>query len=87
MSDNEIYTVTMARVYAGQGYFEKAAQIYRHLIYQDGRKEPELVSALAAVEEKLDASQRKQKVQLHDLFGEMIDLIFKQNQIRKLKKL
>jgi hypothetical protein len=87
MSDSEIYTVTMARVYAGQGYYEKAAQIYRHLIYQDGRNEPELISALAAVEQKRDASQGEPKVRLHDLFAEMIDLILRQNNVRKLKKL
>jgi len=87
MSDSEIYTVTMARVYAGQGYYEKAAKIYRHLIYQENRQEPGLLSALEAVEKKLAASADKQGAQLPDLFAEMIDLLLKRTNIHKLKRL
>ena len=52
MTDAVFYTVTMAKVYAEQGYYEQSAEIYRFLLKNDpGRQD--LVAALSEVEKKL----------------------------------
>ena len=77
------YTKTMAKVYADQGYFEKAAEIYRYLLKQDPESH-DLFEALAEVEIKLS---EKAPDKLALLFGEWIDLAVKYNNLQKLKKI
>jgi len=77
------YTKTMAKVYADQGYFAKAAEIYRHLLKQDPERQ-DIVEALAEIEIKLS---EKASDKLVLLFGEWIDLAVKYNSLRKLKKI
>ncbi|MDY6903957.1 MAG: hypothetical protein SWH61_04650 [Thermodesulfobacteriota bacterium] len=56
MKENPLfYTVSMAKLCAGQGYFEASAMIYRRLLEEDPDRE-DLKTALAGVEETL-ASQ------------------------------
>ena len=45
--ETDFYTGTMAKVYAGQGHWDKAAEIYRHLL----RMEPERTDYLEALAE------------------------------------
>ena len=81
----DIYTETMAAVYADQGHWEKVAEIYRHLL----AIEPERLAyadALADAENRMKTS-RKTPEQLVPLFREWIDLLFKFEALRKLKKL
>ncbi|MFC1814984.1 hypothetical protein ACFL0M_03365, partial [Thermodesulfobacteriota bacterium] len=86
MNDSAFYTVTMAKVFADQGYFEKAAEIYRYLL----KKEPErldLIETLADVEKKLSEKPKKSITDLLPLFDKWIDLLLKYNNLQKLKKL
>ncbi len=84
MTDNtDFYTKTMAKVYADQGYFEKAAEVYRYLLKQDPERQ-DIVEALAEVEIKLS---EKAPDKLALLFGEWIDLAVKYNSLQKLKKI
>jgi pentatricopeptide repeat protein len=81
--DEPFYTVTMARVHAQQGNLEEARRIYRHLL----EKEPGRQDLIAALE-ALETRESDQGVDtLLPLFREWLDLIFRYNQVLKLKKL
>ena len=79
----DFYTKTMAKIYADQGYFGKAAKIYRHLLKQDPERQ-DIVEALAEVEKKL-SEKAPDKLVLQ--FGEWINLAVKYNRLQKLKKI
>jgi len=83
-----IYTETMAQVYADQGHWEKVAQIYRHLLAMEPER-LEYADALAEAENrmKMKAMSRKTPEQLVPVFREWIELLFKFEQLQKLKKL
>jgi hypothetical protein len=81
----DIYTKTMARVFASQGHWEKVAEIYRHLL----AKEPEqleFADALAEAEKKIDERRRNNPTHLISLFSEWFELLFKVEALQKLKK-
>jgi len=81
----DIYTETMAQVYADQGHWEKVVEIYRHLL----AIKPESLQyaeALAEAETQMKMS-RKAPEQLVPLFREWIDLLFKLEELRQLNKL
>ena len=52
MQDSDFKTATMAKVYSSQGHYEKAAQIYKHLLECEPDRQ-DLARALAVVEKKL----------------------------------
>lgn len=81
--DETFYTVTMARVHAQQGNLEEARRIYRYLLDKEpGRKD--LVAALEA----LGTQEQTQEIDtLLPLFREWLDLIFRYNKMKKLKKI
>ena len=81
----DIYTETMAAVYAGQGHWVKVAEIYRHLLAIEPER-LEYADALADAENRMKTN-RKTPEQLVPLFREWIDLLFKFEALRKLKKL
>lgn len=81
----DIYTETMAEVYADQGHWEKVVEIYRHLLAIEPQR-LEYADALAEAENQVKMS-RKAPAQLVPLFCEWIDLLFKLEELRKLKKL
>jgi len=81
----DIYTETMAEVYADQGHWEKVVEIYRHLLAIEPER-LEYADALAEAENRMRTS-RKAPEQLVPLFQEWIDLLFKYEKLRKLKKL
>ena len=81
----DVYTKTMAKVFASQGHWEKVAEIYRHLL----AKEPEqleFAEALAEAENKIEERRRKNPAQLISLFSEWFDLLFKVEALQKLKQ-
>jgi hypothetical protein len=81
-----IYTETMAKVYAAQGHWEKAAEIYRHLLSGvPARKD--FSDALAEAEKKLHKDSQKIYEQLVPLFREWIELLFRHEKLQKLEKL
>jgi tetratricopeptide (TPR) repeat protein len=74
--ETDFYTGTMAKVYAGQGHWDKAAEIYRHLL----RMEPErtdYLEALAEAEKMLNITGNPAAEDLAPLFHEWIDLMLK----------
>ncbi len=81
-----IYTETMAKVYAAQGHWENAAAIYRRLLEEDPTRK-DWTEALADVEENLERSSRKNPEYLEPLFREWIELLFRNEKLRKLRKL
>ena len=85
MKDSEFYTATMANLYAQQGHFKKAAEIYRFIL----SKEPDradIAESLNRVEQELTASESKPK-DLADLFKAWFQLADKYRRIQSLKKL
>ena len=81
-----IYTETMAKVYAAQGHWEKAAEIYRHLLIgAPARKD--FADALAEAEKKIPKDSHKNFEQLVILFREWIELLFRREKLQKLRNL
>jgi tetratricopeptide (TPR) repeat protein len=82
----DVYTETMAKVYADQGHWGKAVEIYRHLLAMEPER-LDFADALAEAENRLKEMSRKTPEQLVPLFREWIELLFKSEALQKLKKL
>ncbi len=82
----DIYTETMANVYAQQGHWFKVADIYRHLLAAEPDR-LDYADALADAEAKLTETGRKVPEHLVPLFREWIYLLLKTEELNKLKKL
>ena len=81
-----IYTETMANVYAQQGHWRKVAEIYRHLLAAEpGRLD--YADALAEAEAKMKEPEPKSPERLVPLFREWIELLLKAEELEKLKRL
>ena len=85
-ADVDIYTETMAKVYADQGHWAKAVEIYQHLVQSEPQRE-DLADALADARQKLAAQPDSRPEKLVPLFREWIELLLKQEKIKRLKKL
>jgi hypothetical protein len=81
-----IYTETMAKVYAAQGHWGKAAEIYRHLLTEAPARK-DLADALAEAEKKISNGSHKGPEQLVPLFREWIELLFRHDKLQKLRNL
>ena len=86
MSENlNLYTKTLAGIYAQQGYFRKSAEIYRHLVAREPQRE-DLQAALKMVEKKLAENSATAFDDLLPLFEQWFDLARQYNHIQKLKR-
>jgi hypothetical protein len=83
--DYRHYTVTMARLYAGQGHWDKAAEIYRHILGAEGGRE-ELAAALAEAERNARAAVQSKAADLVPLFERWIDLLTRYERVRRLRR-
>ena len=84
--DVDIYTETMARVYADQGHWARAVEIYRHLVeLEPGRQD--LSDALEHAREKMKEFPDASPEELVPLFRKWIKLLLQQEKLKKLKKL
>ncbi len=81
-----IYTETMAKVYASQGHWGKAAEIYRHLLSEAPARK-DYADALAEAEKKISNDSHKDPEQLVPLFREWIELLFRHDKLQKLRNL
>jgi hypothetical protein len=81
-----IYTETMAKVYASQGHWGKAAEIYRHLLAEAPARK-DFADALAEAEKKISNDSHKDPEQLVPLFREWIELLFRHDKLQKLRNL
>lgn len=86
MTEAAIYTATMAKIYADQGHFEKAARIYRRLLKLEPDRQ-ELKDALYAVEQKHGDVKTTQSRDITLLFEKWMELLLHYRNLRKLKKL
>lgn len=83
--DSPSGTVTLARVFAEQGHWERSAEIYRKLLQQNpGRQD--LERALAEAEAALRAAGPAPSQALVGLLQEWIDLLLKYDGLRKLRR-
>ena len=82
-AEEPFYTVTMAEVHARQGNLAEAQRIYRHLLAEEPERE-DLIQALKELEK---GEARTGTEELLPLFREWLDLIFRYNKMKKLKKL
>lgn len=82
----DIYTETMAKVYADQNHWAKVVQIYRHLLDQEPER-LDFTKALAEAESKLAEIRPPNVDRLVSLFGEWIELVFRYERLQKLKQL
>jgi len=85
-SEVDIYTETMAKVYADQGHWAKAVEIYRHLVQAQPLRQ-DLMDALGQARQKMEEQPDTRSEELVPLFREWIELLLQQEKIKKLKKL
>ncbi|MGB5158749.1 tetratricopeptide repeat protein [Desulfobacterium sp. N47] len=87
MVDNSaVNTVTMAEIYAKQGLFDKAAEIYNKLLEQDPDRD-DLIKALSILEETRAEANKDLKKRLIPLFSEWVDLMLCNEKMKLLEKL
>lgn len=84
--ETDFYTATMAKVYSEQGHWNKAADIYRHLLAQEPDRD-DYLEALAEVEKKAKQNRQKSLENLDALFHQWFDLMFKYKNLLKLRAL
>ncbi len=84
--ETHFYTATMAKVYADQGHWEKAAEIYRYLLKQEPERD-DYLEALAGVEKQIISSGNKPGDTLAPLFHRFFDLMLKYKNLQKLRRL
>ncbi len=81
-----IYTETMAKVYADQGHWDRAVEIYRQLLQKEPLRQ-ELADALEHARKKMAEQPDTRPEELVPLFREWIELLLQQEKLKKLKKL
>ncbi len=85
MENNDpFYTKTMAGVYAGQGHYENAARIYRHLLEKDPDKE-DIRMLYEDMLDKIAVNRTESKAKLGRLIEEWLDLLVRQKNLKQLK--
>jgi tetratricopeptide (TPR) repeat protein len=84
--DSPIRTATMARIYAEQGHYQEAAEIYRYLLQRDPRRK-DLAEALVDAEAKALETGVGSRGDLVALFSEWIRLLLQMRQLRSLEEL
>ena len=84
--DVDIYTETMARVYANQGHWAKAVKIYRHLAELEPQRQ-DLLDALEHARKKMEEHPETAPEELVPLFRKWIELLLQKEKLERLRKL
>ena len=84
--DVDIYTETMAGVYADQGHWAKAVEIYRHLVELEPQRQ-DLFDALEHARQKMDEHPDTSPEGLVPLFRQWIELLLQKEKLERLRKL
>ena len=84
--ETDFYTATMAKVYADQGHWGKAAEIYRYLLKLEPERD-DYLAALAEAEKKIISSGNKPPDRMATLFHQFFDLMLKFKNLQNLRKL
>jgi len=82
----DIYTETMAKVYADQGHWARAVEIYQHLVQIEPQRQ-DLIDDLVHARQKMEEQPDTRPENLVPLFREWIELLLQQEKLEKLKKL
>ena len=82
----DIYTATMAKVYADQGHWARAVEIYQHLAQIEPQRQ-DLIDDLEHARQKMEEQAETRPEKLVLLFREWIELLLQQEKLEKLKKL
>ena len=91
MTDVEFHTATMAKVYAQQGHYQKAAEIYRHILSNEPDRQ-DIAMELSMVEQKLadmepESERDTRESDLVCLFQKWFQMASRHRRIEFLKKL
>ncbi len=81
--EQEFETETMAGIYANQGHYGKAIEIYRRLLEQDPDR-TDLKDKLRRIESK---KKYEDENRLAEKFSEWLDLLMKRKKLEALKQL
>ena len=81
-----IYSATMAKVYADQGHWDRAVEIYQHLALIEPQRQ-DLIDDLEHARKKMEEQAGTRPEKLVPLFREWIELLLQQEKLEKLKKL
>jgi pentatricopeptide repeat protein len=84
--ETDFYTATMAKVYAEQGHWDKASEVYRHLLRQEPDRD-DYLAALASMERKAKRARDNSIEDLGALFHQWFDLMLKYKNLQQLRKL
>jgi hypothetical protein len=84
--DDDIYTETMAKLYADQGHWSKAVEIYQRLLQSEPQRQ-DLIDNLEHARQKMEEKADSGPENLVPLFREWIDLLLHQDKLERLKKL
>ena len=84
--DVDIYTETMAGVYADQGHWAKAVEIYRHLVELEPQRQ-DLFDALEHARQKMGEHPDTSPEDLVPLFRQWIELLLQKEKLERLRKL
>ena len=82
----DVYTETMAKVYAEQGHWAKAVEIYRNLVADEPERQ-DYADALANAEKRMQEASEKNSKELVPLFREWIQLVLQYEKLQKLRKM
>lgn len=85
-NETDFYTATMAKVYADQGHWDKAAEIYRYLLRQEPERD-DYLGALAEAKRQIQKSNQTSAENLAPLFHQWFDLMLKYKNLQKLRRL
>ena len=82
----DVYTETMAKVYAEQGHWAKAVEIYRSLVASEPERR-DYANALANAEKRMSEVSQNISEELVPLFREWIQLVLQYEKLQKLRKM
>lgn len=85
-NEKDIQTATMARIYAEQGHYEKAAGIYKFLLGKDPDRQ-DLADALEEVRQKQNRNKRGTGNDLARLIDEWFSLLLRFHRMQQLKNI
>lgn len=83
VEDPLFFTETMARLLARQGKLQEAAEVYRHLLSENGA-DKEVWAAFTALEKQLCGKRNVHQRTVASLFTRWIELILRINSMQKL---
>lgn len=79
------YTKSLAKLYADQGHYEKAIEIYKHLMKKFPERE-DIIDDFSDLKIKMQRIKISNEPELAVLFQQWFDLIAKYKQINAIQK-